>query len=98
MKFTNEQTADWFGQRLEFLGVNQEQLAKKAGVAESDISRYRSQKARPRIELVDRLASALEIDIVTLLIVLGAIEADAKTTPKIVEGKKNSRAVWELNK
>ena len=98
MKFTPEQTSRWIGERLEFLGLNQEQFAKKTGIAQSDISRYKSQKARPRIELVDRLASALEVDIIALLIALGAIDADAKTTPRIVEGKKNSKVIWEINK
>lgn len=98
MKFTAEQTHKWFGERLEFLGINQEQLSKKAGIAESDVSRYRSQKGRPRIELIDRLAEALEVDIIALLIALGAVEADGKTTPRIIEGKKNSKVIWEINK
>lgn len=98
MKFTPEQTSKWFSERLEFLGINQEQLGKKAGIAESDISRYKSQKGRPRIELVDRLAEALDVDIISLLIALGAIDADAKITPKIIAGKKNSKVIWEINK
>lgn len=98
MKFTSEQTSKWFGERLEFLGINQVQLGDRAGIDESDISRYKSQKGRPRIELVDRLADALEVDIIALLIALGAVEADAKTTPRIIEGKKNSKTIWELNK
>jgi transcriptional regulator with XRE-family HTH domain len=97
MKFTADQTSQWIGLRLEFLGINQEQLGKKAGIAESEISRYKAQKARPRVELLDRMADALEIDIISLLIALGAIDADAKTTPKIIEGKKNSKVIWQLN-
>lgn len=98
MKFTPEQTSRWIGERLEFLGINQVQLGKKAGIDESDISRYKAQKGRPRVEMIDRLAEALEVDIIAVLIALGAIHADAQTTPQIIEGKKNSKVIWELNK
>ena len=98
MKFTPEQTRKWFGERLEFLGINQEQLSKKAGIAESDISRYKAQKARPRVEMIDRIADALEVDTTALMIALGAIDADTKSTPKMIEGMKNSEAIWELSK
>ena len=96
-RFTPDQTHKWFGERLEFLGLNQEQFAKKAGIDEPSVSRYRSQKSRPRIEFIDRIADTLEISIIEALIVLGAIDIDGKNTPKIAEGKKNSRAIWQLN-
>lgn len=98
MKFTAEQTSKWIGLRLEYLGINQVQLGDKAGIDESDISRYKAQKGRPRVEMIDRLADALEVDIISLLIALGAIDADGKSTPKIIAGKKNSKVIWELNK
>lgn len=97
-RFTADETRRWFLERLQFLGINQEQFGKRAGIAESEASRIINQKSRPRVEFLDRLADALEVSIVVLLIALGAIAADGKNTPKIIEGKKNSKTIWLLNK
>jgi transcriptional regulator with XRE-family HTH domain len=97
-RFSPEETHKWIGERLDFLGLNQEQFSKKAGIAESEVSRYRSRKARPRIEFLERLAIALDIDLVSLLIALGAVEFDTKSTPQIIKGQLNKDVIWEVAK
>ena len=96
MKFTPEETSKWFAQRLAHFDLNQEEFAKKAGMSDSDISRYKNQETRPRLHLIEPLAEAFEVDVLTLLIILGAIDADGKGTPRIVHGQKNSKVVWKI--
>ena len=97
-KFTAEETRKWFLERLQFLGLNQEQFGRKVGIAESEVSRIINQKSRPRVEFIDRLADGLETSVIVVIIALGAIAADGKSTPPIIEGKKNSKVIWQLNK
>lgn len=94
MKLTSNQTAIWFASRLEVLGLSQEQLADRAGMSPADVSRYKQHKQRPRIDQVDRLAAALEVDVLEVLIGLGAIDPTADTTPKISGSKKSRSAQW----
>ena len=98
MKFTSEETTKWVDQRFAHLGVTAAEFARNVGITEADLSRYKHQKQRPRVELLDRLADAFQVDIITILVVLGAIEPDAAHTPKIIAGQKNSKVVWQLNK
>jgi len=88
MKLNPDQTTAWFLQHLEKLGITQQEFAQRAGITPADVSKYKQQKQRPRVEHLDRLALALEIDVVTLLIGLGAIDAKAVTTPKIEKARK----------
>lgn len=96
MKFTPSETEKWFAERLAHFGLNQEQFAQKAGLSDSDISRYKAQKAHPRLHIIEPLAAAFEVDVLTLLIVLGAIDPDGGGTPRLVKGQKNSKVVWKL--
>lgn len=89
MKKTPEETSAWFAHRLKELGLTQEQFAEVSGFAAADVSRYKNQKQRPRVEQIERFAFALQIDIVSLLIGLGAVDPVAVTTPTIASGKKS---------
>lgn len=93
MKLTSDQTAAWLASRLEILGLSQEELATRAGIAAADVSRYKQHKQRPRIDQVEKLAAALGVDVVEVLIGLGAIDPKAETTPQI-KGSKSRTAHW----
>ena len=92
MKMSPEQTAAWFVQHLAKLNLNQNEFAERAGITAADVSKYKQQKQRPRVEHLDRLALALEIDVLTLLVALGAIDPDHVTTPTL--SKNNRRVRW----
>lgn len=94
MKFTAEQTAQWLSDRLDHLGISQEVLAIRAGITPADISRYKNHKQRPRIDQVEKLAAALEVNVMDMLIGLGAIDPEADTTPKIARGERLSTVRW----
>lgn len=94
MKLTAEQTAIWLKERLDSMGLTQEEFAEKTGISAGDVSRYKNHKQRPRIDQVERLAAALEVDVVEMLIGLGAIDPKAKTTPKVTRGGRNSSVKW----
>jgi len=94
MKFTVQQTEQWLAARLETLGLTQLELAQKADLSAADVSRYKQHKQRPSIDGVEKLARALKVNVVELLIALGAIDPDATTTPTLVPGKKNSKVIW----
>ena len=49
-------------------------------VTAADISRYKRQKQYPHSENLERMAVALEVDVLTLLIGLGAIDGKAVTS------------------
>lgn len=88
MRFTAKQTEKFFHDQLEVLGLTQAELGARVGFTPADISRYKSQKQRPRIEHIERLATALELDVLSVMIGLGAIDPDGVTTPKIVKSSK----------
>lgn len=94
MKLSPVQTAQWLGERLSYLGLTQEELAERAGITPADVSRYKNHKQRPRIDQVEKLAAALEVNVMDMLIGLGAIDAKADTTPKIAKGEKLSTVKW----
>jgi transcriptional regulator with XRE-family HTH domain len=60
----------------------------------ADVSRYKQHKQRPRIDQVERLAAALEVDVLEVLIGLGAIDPSAKTTPEVKKSKRSASASW----
>lgn len=92
---TAEQTADWITSRLEALGMNQEELAAAAGIAPANLSRYKRHIQRPGIDQVQRLALALGVDVVTMLVELGAIDPDAESTPQIhLSGGGGGTVTW----
>ena len=94
MKKNARQSSEWFQSRLDELGMTQKELAEKSGIIQADVSRYKNQKQLPRITQLDRLAEVLDVNIVELLIGLGAIDPDAPTTPKVKKGKRISRVDW----
>lgn len=96
MKFTEEKTNKWVEARLTHLGLTQDEFAAKAGISKSDISRYKQQKARPRIEHVEKIAKAFGVDVLTVMIVFGAVEPDGELIPRIEPGQKNTITVWQL--
>lgn len=98
VKLTAAQTAEWLAARLEELGLTQEELAARAGVTAPDISRYKNHKQRPRIDQVEKIASALEVNVMDMLIGLGAIDPDAETTPRIAKGERLSTVKWVRSK
>ena len=96
MKYNAKQTEAFFLDRYEELGLNQTEVAAKSGIAISDLSRYKSQKGRPRLEQLERLAEALEVDVLTLLIGLGALDPKGSAMPKVVKEGKNTKVIWNL--
>ena len=96
MRYPPERTAMWLGDHLDRLGLTQAELAERAGFTAADISRYKSQKQRPRVEHLERFAEALEVDVLEVLIGLGAIDPDAVTTPVVTRkvNAKSSRVKW----
>ena len=96
MKLTAKETQKWVDGRMFEMEITQQELADKAGLTSADISRYKKQKAEARIENIERLAQAFNIDLVTMMIVLGLVDPDAKAVPRLVEGKKNSKVIWEV--
>lgn len=96
MKYTPEQTDKFFRDRLEVLGITQAELAERAGFTPADISRYKSQRQRPRIENIEALAEALELDVLTVMIGLGAINPQGLATPKVVAHSKGkiTKITW----
>lgn len=94
MKLTSDQTALWLASRLEILALSQEELAIKAGISAADVSRYKQHKQRPRIDQVEKLAAALEVDVIEVLIGLGAIDPRAETTPKVTGSKRSRTVQW----
>lgn len=96
MRYTPAQTEEFFLQRLDILGITQAELGIRAGFTAADISRYKQQKQRPRIEHIEQLALALELDVIAVMIGLGAIDPDAVTTPTVVSKAKGkaSRIKW----
>ena len=96
MKYNAKQTEAFFLSRYEELGMTQTEIAKKSGITESDMSRYKNQKGRPRLEQLERLAEALEVDVLTLMIGLGALDPKGPAMPKVVKEGKNTKVIWNL--
>ena len=93
MKYTPQQTEAFFLARYEELGLSQTELGLKTGIQPADFSRYKTQKARPRVDQLDRLANALQVDMLTLLIGLGVLDPDGPSMPKVIQDGKNTRVV-----
>jgi len=96
MKMTPQETSDWFTLRYEYLGLTQEEFAEKVNISGGNISRYKQQKVKPRIEQVESLAEAFEVNLLTLLIVLGVVDPDSTRLPQLVKGQKNSKVIWKM--
>ena len=96
MKYTPKQTEAFFLSRYEELGMSQTEIARKSGITEADMSRYKQQKARPRLDQIERLCEALEVDALTLLIGIGALDPKGRFMPKVVKEGKNTRVIWNL--
>ena len=92
MKFTPAQTERFFMKRLKVLGINQNELAAKMKVAPADISRYKARKQYPRVESLERMAAALEVDVITLLIGLGTIDTKAAIRATPVRKSRNQES------
>ena len=88
MRYTAKQTEKFFIEQLEFLGITQAELGERAGFTPADISRYKSQKQRPRIEHIEQLAIALELDVISVMIGLGALDPQGLATPKVDRASK----------
>ena len=98
MKFTPAQTERFFMGRLKELGITQTELGIKGGFTSADISNYKQQKQRPRVEAVERLALALEVDVITLLIGLGAIDTKNAIRPAPVrKSRTKESASFEIS-
>jgi transcriptional regulator with XRE-family HTH domain len=97
MRYTPEQTEQFFDDRLLVLGITQAQFAKDAGLTPADVSRYRARKQAPRLEHIERIAHALVVDVVTLMIGLGAVDPEGKSVPRVIQNMtKESPAILLL--
>ena len=94
---TPEQTTTWFDERMADLGFTQDTLAQRSGMAAPNISRYRSQKQVPSARMAQQLAAALQVDIVTLFIELGALDPDDPSLPTITITRRGGRAQWTVH-
>jgi transcriptional regulator with XRE-family HTH domain len=98
MKFTPAQTERFFMGRLKELGITQTELAIRAGFNQADISRYKQQKQRPRIEVIEQFSLALEVDVITLLIGLGSIDTKNAIRPAPVrKSRTKESASFEIS-
>jgi transcriptional regulator with XRE-family HTH domain len=98
MKFTPAQTERFFVGRLKELGITPTELAIRAGFTQADISRYKQQKQRPRIEVIEQFSLALEVDVITLLIGLGAIDTKNAIRPAPVrKSRTKESASFEIS-
>ncbi len=74
-RYTQEESADWLGQRLVKLNIaTYEDFASMVGIDRGTISRYFRQERRPSIDVIAPLCEVLEVSPETLLIALGAID------------------------
>jgi len=99
MKYTAEQTNQFFEDRLEVLGITQAELATRAGITPADVSRYKAGKQKPAIDNIERLADALGTDVITLMIGLGAADPEGKFVPRVIQERtKDSPAIYTMRK
>jgi len=84
MKFTPAQTERFFMKRLEVLGLTQAELARKIKVTPAELTRYKQRKRSPQVNHLEKIAAVLEVDVVTLLIGLGAIDTKAAIKQTLV--------------
>ena len=72
--FNEEETFAWFQDRLTKLDTTQTELSKQSGISASDISRYISRKQYPRMSQLKKLADALDVNEIELMVGLGVID------------------------
>lgn len=97
MRNNASQTEKFFADQLEVLGLTQAELAERAGFTPADISRYKSQKQRPRIEHIEQLAEALEVSVLEVMVGIGAIDPAQLSKPVVTRNSKGKvRSIkWE---
>jgi transcriptional regulator with XRE-family HTH domain len=81
---TPEQTQAWLRQRMSDLGYTSlDQLAAAAGTDKGNLSRVFRQLQFPRVDALEPLAVALDVNVYELLIRIGAVDPARKDVPSV---------------
>lgn len=77
-----QQSAAWLQSRmLELEIASLHDLAERAGTDKGNLSRIFRQLQRPRVDALEPLAAALEINVYELLVRIGAVDPDRHDIP-----------------
>lgn len=67
--------ANWLDMTMENMGTSNRDLASMVGVHDSVVSRWRSGRTKPTMENLDKIASALDVDVVRLAATAGYMDS-----------------------
>jgi transcriptional regulator with XRE-family HTH domain len=83
MRATAGQSNAWLRSRMAELNITSlEELGERCGSDKGNLSRVFSQKQRPRVDALEPLATALQVNVYEVLVRIGAVDTDQgdKTT------------------
>lgn len=88
MKWTHDQTSEWFDAQFARLDIKQGEFADLVGVSPADMSRYKARKQEPRVAVLESIADALGLDIVEVMIGMGLLDPNRVPSKKVSHNKK----------
>lgn len=92
---TPEQSAAWLKDRMAYLDIaSLDELAELAGTDKGNLSRIFRQLQSPRVDALEPLASALEVNVYELLVRIGAVDPDRNDIPQVTRSKKATTFTW----
>jgi transcriptional regulator with XRE-family HTH domain len=95
-----EKTFQHFGKALRVLrelrGMNQAELARKAGIGKSQLSKYEGDRELPRLDSLERILAALRVSHLGFFYTLDFIQAQAKALAGGTEVARRAGAVTEF--
>lgn len=74
--------------------VSLDELAERAGSDKGNLSRIFNQKQRPRVDVLEPLAAALEVSIYELLVRIGAVDPVADPRPTTATKGRRVAFTW----
>lgn len=84
MYTTPEESVAWLKLRMQDLGIpNLDRLADLARTDKGNVSRIFRQIQRPRVDALEPLAAALDVNVYELLVRIGAVDPDRTDIPRI---------------
>jgi transcriptional regulator with XRE-family HTH domain len=85
---TPEQSQAWLRHRMSELGYTSlEEVATAAGTDKGNLSRVFRQLQYPRVDALEPLAAALDVNIYELLIRIGAVDPARKDVPPVTRSQ-----------
>jgi transcriptional regulator with XRE-family HTH domain len=91
---TPKQSAQWLRMRMDECGYTSlDDLAVVAGIDKGNVSRIFRQLQRPRVDVLELLASALQVNVYELLIQMGVVDPDRRDVPPVQPARGRVRAV-----